>query len=124
MKKPLQALIAITVVFFVLLIGIFIGRNMSGSHITLEQGINTQPHSDSQPTTNEDGRIDINSATLQQLQMLPGIGEVLAQRIIEYREEHGDFQSVDDLINVSGIGEVKLSNIKPRIKVIITTDPT
>ena len=125
MKKPLQALIAITAVFFILLIGIFLGRNMSGSYIHLEQGISTQSTDDTQPTTNvNDGKIDINTATLQQLQMLPGIGEVLAQRIIDYRDEHGGFQSIDELLNVNGIGEVKFSNIKDKIKVITSTEAT
>lgn len=57
------------------------------------------------------GLININTATAQQLQSLPGIGEVLSQRIIEYRDAHGAFQSVGELLNVSGIGEKKLEAI-------------
>jgi len=49
--------------------------------------------------------IDINRADREALIALPGIGPVLADRIIAYREEHGPFKSVDDLIAVSGIGE-------------------
>ena len=47
------------------------------------------------------------------LQSLPGIGEVLAERIVEYRAENGPFASVDELDNVYGIGEGKLASIRP-----------
>ena len=55
--------------------------------------------------------VNINTATLQQLMTLPGIGEVLAQRILDYRGEHGPFHSPGELLNVSGIGETKLQEI-------------
>ncbi|MBO6793610.1 MAG: helix-hairpin-helix domain-containing protein [Balneolaceae bacterium] len=60
--------------------------------------------------------ISINTATLSQLTDLPGIGNTYAQRIIEYRETNGDFTSVDELVNVKGIGERTLEKIKPFIK--------
>ena len=116
MKKPQKVLIIITAVFICLLVGIFVGRNFTGNYIALNSGTSstqaTSPNGDVQ-----DGRIDINTATLYQLQLLPGIGQTLAQRIIDYRTEHGDFKTVDDLLNVSGIGESKLGNIKPYIKI-------
>lgn len=62
------------------------------------------------------GRININSATSAQLQSLNGIGDTYAQRIIEYRELNGGFDSIDELINVKGIGEKRLENIRPYIK--------
>jgi len=52
-----------------------------------------------------DNRIDINSATAEDFERLPGVGPVLAQRIVAYREEHGPFRSVDELANVAGISE-------------------
>jgi competence protein ComEA len=61
--------------------------------------------------------VDINTATFDQLLSLPGVGEVLAQRILDYRTEHGRFGSVDELLNVSGIGEAKLADIKPKVTV-------
>ncbi|MGQ9678777.1 MAG: ComEA family DNA-binding protein [bacterium] len=56
--------------------------------------------------------LDINRATVEQLEALPGIGPVIATRIIEYREKHGRFKRVDDLLNVSGIGPKRLAAIK------------
>ena len=56
--------------------------------------------------------IDINSAPVEDLQRLPGIGEKRAQAIVAWREEHGPFQSVDELVQVSGIGEKLLAGLR------------
>lgn len=61
------------------------------------------------------GPISINSASLEQLQTLPGIGEAKARSIIEYREEHGTFSSIEDLKNISGIGDNLFDKIKENI---------
>ena len=63
------------------------------------------------------GLVNLNTATLDQLQTLPGVGPVLAQRIIEYREQHGGFASVADLRNVSGIGDARYNELKTRVSV-------
>lgn len=55
------------------------------------------------------GKIDINSASAETLTLLPGIGEVKAAAIVEYREENGEFESVNELLNVDGVGEKVLS---------------
>lgn len=59
--------------------------------------------------------ININRANIIELKELPGIGDVLANRIIEYREEKGGFKSIEDLKNVSGIGDKKFEDIKDKV---------
>ena len=61
--------------------------------------------------------LDLNSAGFFELQTLPGIGPVLAERIIAYRDSAGAFKSPDELLNVSGIGEKKYAKFKDRITV-------
>ena len=61
--------------------------------------------------------LDINTATAEELQGLMGIGPVLAQAIVDYRTEHGPFRSVDELLEVSGIGESKLGGIRDEVTV-------
>ena len=61
--------------------------------------------------------INLNTATAEQLEAIPGIGPVLAQRIIEYRQTHGRFQSVDELLEVRGIGSKRLESMRPYVTV-------
>lgn len=63
------------------------------------------------------GLVDINTATEADLDTLPGIGPALAQRIIDYRTQHGAFHSIDELRNVSGIGDSKFAEIKDLVTV-------
>jgi competence ComEA-like helix-hairpin-helix protein len=59
------------------------------------------------------GRLNINSATVDQLEALPGVGPKLAARIIEYRQKAGSFRSVQELMNVKGIGEKNFEKLQP-----------
>ncbi len=63
------------------------------------------------------GKVDLNAATLEQLDGLPGIGRVTAQRILDWRDAHGRFTSVDQLREVSGIGPARLAQLKDRVRV-------
>ena len=59
--------------------------------------------------------VDINAASAEELEALTGIGPVLAQAIVDYRTEHGAFESADELLNVRGIGSAKLDGIRDEI---------
>ena len=61
--------------------------------------------------------VDLNTAGVDELTTLPGIGESLAKRIVDYRTEHGPFTCVEELGNVSGIGEKKLEALLPEVTV-------
>jgi competence protein ComEA len=50
-----------------------------------------------------------------ELETLPGVGPVLAQRILEFRDEHGPFQTIEDLLDVPGIGEAKLASLREHL---------
>lgn len=126
MKKPrLSILVAVTLLFSVFTLGFFLGRN--GSHSSVELSVpaamQTLPPQTTcpEPTTPETVAvtfpIDINRADAEQLTALPGIGEVLAGRIVAYREENGSFLSTQELQNVEGIGEKRLDAILELITV-------
>jgi competence protein ComEA len=61
--------------------------------------------------------VNLNTATLEQLDALSGVGPVTAQKIIDYREEHGGFGSVDELGEVAGIGDVRLASLREQVRV-------
>ena len=61
--------------------------------------------------------VDLNTATAEQLDTLPGVGPATASAILAYRDQHGPFSAVDDLLEVRGIGDAKLEQIRPLAKV-------
>lgn len=63
------------------------------------------------------GRLNLNTATAADLESLPGIGPVLAERIVEYRDQHGGFRTVDELNDVPGIGDALFRQLEPRVTV-------
>ena len=65
-------------------------------------------------------QVDLNQATLSDLEALPGIGPKLAQRVIEHRDERGPFRTVDDLRQVRGIGRKKFDRLRPHVLVTNT----
>jgi len=63
------------------------------------------------------GTVNVNTATAEQLQLLPGIGETRARAVIETRKRRGGFESVEDLLDVKGIGESSLQQMRPYVTV-------
>lgn len=83
---------------------------------TAQQGASPSAAASSKPALN------LNSATIDQLETLPGIGRKTAERIIEYRTKNGGFKRIEDLMNVKGIGEKSFLKLKPLIAVPPKTD--
>lgn len=107
-NRERNLLIIITSVFMLVLLGVFIVRQEQGTAISMSQIERT---ADDVTSPIEDGKININTANAEQLQQLPRVGEVLSNRIVAYREEHGDFKNKEDIMNVSGIGNSLYNNI-------------
>ena len=113
-KHRLPLLLMLTAVFFTFTLGFFLGRNQKSQTMS----VSTMARHDAAPETAaplEDAEvsfpIDINSADLYTLTALPGIGDTLARRIIQYRELHGPFPQTEELLNVEGLGPGKLELI-------------
>ena len=127
MKKATIVLFAFLGVFLALIMGIFIGRqSISGMVVIPEVPVTTTHSVDSlgegvdetqQTNSGESGKVNINTASVSLLQTLPNIGSVLAQRIVDYREENGNFLVPEDLLMVEGIGERRLDEIREYITV-------
>lgn len=130
--------LAITMLFVAFCAGFFLGRGQRTETITITTGApiavskepkateGTQPPSDSAAPTEEtkavttqtlETGININTATKEELMLLPGIGEVYAERIIAYRQKNGPFATIEELDGVSGIGEKRLDAIRDYITV-------
>ena len=69
------------------------------------------------PSAAAAGPLDLNTATAEQLEDLPGVGPSTAAAILAYRQEHGRFRSVDELLEVRGIGEARLAELRPKVRV-------
>lgn len=126
LKKSGTAIIAVLFgLFAAFSAGFFVGRNLTDTPIqvstipqvsageTTDVSESTGAAQTEAPVQAASGLININTADQQTLMLLPGIGEVLSQRIIDYRTEHGAFSHVTELLNVEGIGEKRMEQILP-----------
>lgn len=121
MKKPhFPVLITVTLVFLAFTLGFFLGRNQNRGTVqfSVPASMQTAPPETTVSLSRPDETeaqirfpIDINTASKEEFMALPGIGDVLAQRILAYREENGSFSTVEGLMNVEGIGEKRMEDI-------------
>ena len=121
MRKPkISLLVIITIAFAAFTVGFLMGRNQNQdlTSVNVPQRLLTEPtrppETESPVTEETEGisfPIDLNQADKEMLMALPGIGEVLACRILDYREENGPFSAVEQLLNVNGIGKQRLEDI-------------
>ena len=110
-------LLAATALFLCLLLGLFLRDRAAMAAAENGVAVETEievPQEDIQPDLTP---LDLNTATAAELAALPGIGEALAERIVAYREANGAFASVEELLEVSGIGEKKLAGLEGRVRV-------
>ena len=104
-------LLGLTIAFVGFIIGMLVGRSIHREPVTIQlatESTRTTVESESGESTIPDERINVNTASEKILDTLPGIGPVIAKRIVEYRQEHGPFQEPTDLSRVEGIGPEKL----------------
>lgn len=110
-------LLAVTALFLCLLLALFWRDRTAMTPGRTGTAVETEiqaPQEDIQPDLSP---LDLNSATAEELAQLPGIGEELARRIVEYRAENGPFEAVEEIMEVSGIGEGKFAALEDRITV-------
>lgn len=130
--KGAMALLSVVLLALAVMGGFFLGRNTVAGPVRIITRSHTEqlpqpegggsreiPAAQSAPSEETETAfpININTATAEELQALPGIGKARAEAIIAYREEHGPFTYVEDLRGVSGIGEGILANIIDHITV-------
>lgn len=136
-RKIEVVLLVICALFICFTLGFFIGRNTGGHEITVltERQTDSAPQQTAENETAstdlpavtaeqemaaespEPAVLNLNAATAEELTTLPGIGPVLAQRIVDFRTENGPFESVEQLTDVEGVGEKKLDAIREYLRI-------
>ncbi len=118
--------IVISLALVMFTIGFFAGRGSVDDMISVETQVADVSKDAALTADADDGeedenvlspgeKINLNTATEEELAALPGIGEVLAERILQYREKNGEFETISEVMNVSGIGDKKFNAIKDSV---------
>ena len=141
-KSAIWLLLTVTLIFAAFVGGIYVGRSFHYTDVQINGDVQYTPsspvdHSPSEPSQNNSDPqtsaagpaapntatsssifpININTATAEEFDLLPDIGPVLAQRIVEYRREFGPYTCLEDLLSVNGIGEKTLAKIREYLTV-------
>lgn len=130
MKNKVSVLLAVVTALFVgFTLGLFVGRNTGSGTVTLAVSPQMQTAPTTAPTTAATAAaetvpeetvsfpVNINTADADTLAALPGIGRVLAERIVAYRRQNGSFRAIEEITKVEGIGEKKAEAILDLITV-------
>lgn len=115
-SKTEKWLLALTVLFLLVLTAFFL-RDRSQTGETGTYTVTTERRAEEAVAPEDPGPVNLNTATAEELIQLKGVGEVIAQRIIDWREANGPFTSIEQIMEVKGIGEVTFNNIKDEITV-------
>ena len=119
MKNPgTKIYIILTLLFVGIVLGILVSKFSNKLTIIISRNWDGVTPTTAISDNKTYGKININTATADQLSMLPGIGVTTAENIITYRNENGVFISLNDLLKVKGIGEKRLEQIKDYITVV------
>ena len=128
LTKSEWALLALTAAFLAALGLLYLDASHTAAvtdYTISVQRIDREPPAPQLPAEPEPrGPVDVNTADAAALQTLPGIGPALAERIIAYRTEHGPFRTVEELLEVKGIGEATLEKLRQEVTVGEETDNT
>lgn len=113
-SKSERYLLGLTVVFLCVLAALFYRDSQVGQSGTYTV---TTERTAQETVAPEPLLIDINTASAEELDQLPGIGAVIAQRIVDYRQANGSFASIEEIMEVKGIGEATFADIRDSITV-------
>jgi len=95
-----------------MMIAVLLVLGLGGTALPVQAGSQSRPANAANAATPAAAQVNLNSATLIQLQTLPGIGPATAQRIVDYREQNDGFKKIEELMNVRGIGEASFLKLR------------